>query len=97
MRLALLCLLLAACSTPQMRSEARMEGAARMCANAGMGPGTSAYAECVQTVYANETQADAQRRAAMFQAGMEMMKPPPPPPRGVTCVPVMRNGSYYCQ
>lgn len=97
---ALVASALCACSTPQMRSEARMDGAARMCANAGMGPGTDAYASCVQTVYANETQADAQRRAALLRAGLQMMQPPPaqpPPPRGGVCVPVMRNGSYYCQ
>lgn len=92
-----LSLALVACSTPQMRAEARMDGAARMCAASGMAPGTTDYANCVQTVYAQETQADAQRRAIMMQQGLEMMKPPPAPPRPVTCVPVMRNGSYYCQ
>jgi hypothetical protein len=43
---------------------------------------------------------DRQARAdAMVRTGVQMMQPPPaqpPPPRGVVCVPVMRNGSYYC-
>ena len=58
-------------------------------------------AEALQAIVAAQEKAAAEQRSqALLIEGLRMMtgayNPQPPPQRGVLCVPVMRNGSYYC-
>jgi hypothetical protein len=89
-------LALLGCASPQERQQMRMVNAESTCSAAGFKQGTPEYSQCAITVY----QQDQARRDALVRAGIQMMQPqpaPPAPPAPVVCVPVMRNGSYYCQ
>ena len=92
-------LLLTGCVSVQERQQGWQNQAEYRCEQAGYARGTQPFAQCSMTLYQQAADADAARRAALFAAGVQMMTPPPAPApnRPVTCVPVMRNGSYYCQ
>jgi hypothetical protein len=97
---AIAILLLAGCVTPQERAARAFRAAADTCTSIGIPEGHKDRWKC-EVRAADMIERDRQARAdAMFRAGIQMMQPPsapPPPPVPVLCVPVMRNGSYWCQ
>lgn len=84
-----ICLFLASCASPAERRAQAIQEASWACADMGYQPETDGHRACVQQLYmqkqANQSAADAARRAAATAAGIAILTAPPPRPTQTNC------------